>query len=358
MTFLQNYQSFLTDFNQHLENYLNNLSEITKNFNPHTAQLIETASFAVKGNGKRLRPYLVWLGYQIASEKPVLNKTVLNASLVSEIFHSFALIHDDIIDRSDSRRNQKTSHILFAQSHKQKKFTGSSDHFGTSMAILTGDFQIALSSKILSNLNIPSETKEKMLECFTTMFTNLVLGQYQDVYQSFDPVKPSEEMIMSTLRWKSGEYTIEFPLKFGGILAGADSKTLDTFGKLAIPLGIAFQIKDDMLGIFADSKSIGKSNLSDIQEGKNTLIIKYTFNRSNPEQKKSLNRILGNNQADLNDLKEVRRIVTDTGARQIIEDKITNLNQEAKSLIINSDIRPKYQKILTDFADFIINREN
>ena len=357
MTFSQDYQNFLQVFNPHLESYLDSIPAQVKDMDKSVLSLIETASLATKSSGKRLRPYLVSLGYQIAGKQSYDQKTVFDAALVAEIFHSFAVIHDDIIDKSDSRRNQKTSHVVFEDIHMQKQLKNDASHFGVSMAILAGDLEVALSSFLISNLNINLDIKQKLLSSYSEMFFNLVLGQYQDVYQSFDPKRPSEKMIMSTLRWKSGEYTIEFPLKFGGLLGGADEKLLDFFKVFAVPVGIAFQLKDDLLGVFSSSADIGKSNLSDIREGKNTLLIKYALDQANSDQKSQLDRILGNENSDENDLNTVQKILVDTGSKACIENKILQLSKEAKSCVSTSGIEEKYKNIIEEFADFVINRD-
>ena len=179
MTFNQNYQNFLQVFNPHLESYLNSIPSQVKDMDKSVLSLIETASLATKSSGKRLRPYLVSLGYQIAGKQSYDQKTVFDAALVAEIFHSFAVIHDDIIDKSDSRRNQKTSHVVFEDIHMQKQLKNDASHFGVSMAILAGDLEVALSSFLISNLNINLDIKQKLLSSYSEMFFNLVLGQYR-----------------------------------------------------------------------------------------------------------------------------------------------------------------------------------
>lgn len=356
MTFIQNYDQFLEVFNPFLDRYLSSLRKTSDNMHDSAQLLIDISSQAVNSSGKRLRPYLVALGYQIASNQTNLTDEILKAGLIAEIFHSFALVHDDIIDQSDTRRGQKTSHILFAEEHNAKKFKGTDRHFGTSMAILTGDLLIAYSTKLLTDLNFDTAIKEKAHKCFTDMFINLIIGQYQDVYQSFDNERPSKEMILSTLRWKSGEYSIEFPLKFGGILGGASDNLLDFYAKFAKPVGIAFQLKDDLLGIFGDSQSIGKSNLSDIREGKNTLLINYAFAAADNEQKSVLNQILGDVSAQENELQKVRSILIETGAKDQVEEEISAMIQSTQSLIAQSEISQDHKQILSGFADYIINR--
>ncbi len=357
MTFLENYQNFLDIFDSHLQKYLDSLPKNLANMDSSTKKLIEVSSLAIQGGGKRLRPYLVCLGYQIAAEKTFNSKPVLDVALVAEIFHTFALVHDDIIDKSTTRRNQKTSHVLFNEIHKDNNFKGSSEHFGISMAILAGDLLIAYANKIISDIQADPQTKQNLNTAFTDMFINLILGQYQDVYQSFDPDRPSENMIMSTLRWKSGEYTVEFPLKFGAILGGASEELLDFFAKFSTPIGIAFQLKDDILGIFSESTTTGKSNLSDIREGKNTLLINYALGLVNRDQLNKLNSILGNQDANENDLKIVQDILTSSGAKEKIETKITDLANDSKSTVLNANIDPKYKSILSEFCDFIISRD-
>ncbi len=357
MTFLENYQNFLGIFDSHLKKYLNSLPKDLENMDVSSQKLIEISTLAIQGGGKRLRPYLVCLGYQMATNKSFDSKSVLDAALAAEIFHTFALVHDDIIDQSETRRNQKTSHVLFNEVHKTNSFKGSAEHFGTSMAILTGDLLIAYVTKIISDLEADPQTKQNLNTTFTDMFINLILGQYQDVYQSFDPTRPSEEMIMSTLRWKSGEYTVEFPLKFGGVLGGASEELLGFFAKFATPIGIAFQLRDDILGIFSESTTIGKSNLSDIREGKNTLLIKYALELVNQDQANKLNLILGNQDANENDLKIVQDILVSSGAKEKIEAKISNLSNESKNSILEANIDQGHKNILSEFCDFIISRD-
>ena len=357
MTFLENYQKFLGIFELHLKKYLDSLPKDLENKDVSTQKLIEVSSLAVQGGGKRLRPYLVSLGYQMASNKPFDAKSVLDAALAAEIFHTFALVHDDIIDQSSTRRGQKTPHVLFNEVHTSNSLKGSSEHFGTSMAILTGDLLIAYVTKIISNIKADPQTKQNLNTAFADMFVNLILGQYQDVYQSFDPNRPSEEMIMSTLRWKSGEYTVEFPLKFGGQLGQASDELLGFFAKFSTPIGIAFQLRDDILGIFSKSTTIGKSNLSDIREGKNTLLIRYAMELANANQITKLNSILGKQNADENDLIVVQDILTSSGAKAKIEAKILGLSDESKNYISEANIDQEHKNILSEFCDFIISRD-
>ncbi len=357
MTFIENYQNFLGIFESHLKKYLDSLPKDLENKDASTQKLIDISTLAVQGGGKRLRPYLVSLGYQIAKNESFDSKPVLDAALVAEIFHTFALVHDDIIDQSSTRRNQKTSHVLFNEVHKSNRLKGSSEHFGTSMAILTGDLLIAYVTKIISDIETDHQTKQNLNTAFVDMFINLILGQYQDVYQSFDPTRPSEEMIMSTLRWKSGEYTVEFPLKFGGILGNASEELLGFFAKFATPIGIAFQLRDDIFGIFSESTTIGKSNLSDIREGKNTLLIRYAMELANPDQISKLNSILGKQSADENELKIVQDILTSSGAKAKIEAKILRLSDESKNYILEANIDQEHKNILSEFCDFIISRD-
>lgn len=356
MTFIQNYNQFLGEFNPFLERYLSTLQKTSDSMHDSAQLLIDISSQAVNSSGKRLRPFLVALGYQIASSQTEVSNEVLKAGLISEIFHSFALVHDDIIDQSDTRRGQKTSQVLFSEEHKAKNFKGTDQHFGTSMAILTGDLLIAYATKILTDLKFSRSIKEKASQCFADMFINLIIGQYQDVYQSFNTDRPSKEMILSTLRWKSGEYSIEFPLKFGGILGEAGDGLLDFYAQFAQPVGIAFQLKDDLLGVFGDSTSIGKSNLSDIREGKNTLLINYALSAASNQQKNTLDQILGNVNAQEEDLEKIKTILIETGAKNKVEEEISAMVLSAQSLIERSKISKDHQEILSGFADFIINR--
>ncbi|NCF75458.1 MAG: polyprenyl synthetase family protein [Xanthomonadaceae bacterium] len=311
--------------------------EITKNLK----------KFVLSG-GKRIRPILFHCGYFIANGRKKAD--ILKASISIELIHSYLLIHDDIIDRDNFRHNDLSMHCRY-----EKRYEGFSDyssqegnnmkHFGISMAILAGDFVSSLGYEILTNSNFPSDLKIKAIKKLNQIISNTITGEAMDVALAEYPGADMDEVIKMQ-RYKTAKYTIEGPLHLGAILAGADKKFLESISEFAIPLGIAFQIQDDIVGVFGNKKRTGKLAGADIKEGKKTLLSIKAFKKANGEQLKILSESFGNKNIDRNEIDAVRRIIEETGSLEYSLKRIEDLIRFSKTRLEKMEISEKYKKFL------------
>ena len=317
-------------------------------------EIISDLKNFVMSSGKRIRPILFYFGYVLAGGQN--RKEALKTAISVELMHSYLLIHDDIIDRDDFRHGNLSLHCRYRKriENDLKDFDG--QHFGISMAILVGDLMASLSYEILNNSNFEEGVKKEALKKFNNIVGNTIFGQLMDL--NLDQNKNLDsEMIFKMQKYKTAKYTIEGPLHLGAILAGADDKFLKLLSDFAIPVGIAFQIQDDIIGVFGDEKKIGKPIGSDIQEGKRTFLITEAEKSANEEQKKILSSALGNESLAQDELEKVRKVIKDTGALKKSENKAEELIEKAKKSIPYFSVDNKYKKVLNDFADFIIKRD-
>ncbi len=223
---------------------------------------------AVCFGGKRLRGAFVYYSYLMFGGKDI--DEILKVSAVFEILHSYLLAHDDVMDKSSVRHRKPTLHKIYQNKIKEvKPFYRDSRHFGESIAINIGDVLSHLSSYTLANTNFDAENKIRVFSKYNREFTDTGYGQIIDIYGEVkDDV--DEEYVMKVHYYKTGKYTYETPLHVGAILAGAKDEDLKALTEYAIPGGIAFQLQDDILGMFGDEYRIGKPANSDLKEGKKT----------------------------------------------------------------------------------------
>lgn len=304
--------------------------------------------------GKRIRGGLIKLGYECCGGLD--QKAVLEVSIAIELFQSFFLIHDDIIDRADFRRNLPTIHRQYEKQHRQKRLLGDQNHYGLSMATILGDIASFWGYEILSQSKFPPAVTNQALSHTIKVLTKTGYGEILDVFSGFTG-KFSKNEVLKIHELKTAWYTIIGPLQQGAILAGADRKKLDAIAAYGLPLGIAFQLQDDILGVYGERKTQGKSVLSDVQEGKNTLLIIEALKRANPAQRQFLQKVWGNPKATNKDLSKVRKIFEQTNSLAYSQKMLNKLILEAKKQIEKITPDPKQQALLSDLTDFVIHRK-
>ena len=290
--------------------------------------------------GKMLRGTLVKLGYELVKKKS--NPAILQPAAAFEILHTAFLIHDDIIDQSLTRRGKPTMHIHNGQGH-----------YGIAQAICQGDLGFSLATKLLSESNFPKNHKARALATFLQIKTDTILGEMLDI----EPSQNRDEKLVNTIHLlKTAHYTIVGPMTVGAILGGADDvflKKLTQFGK---PLGIAFQIQDDLLGIYGDEDHIGKSVTSDIEENKTTLLLTYSLENGTNEQKEILKNYYGKKNITKEQLEMIKNVFEETGARKYSQQKAQEHSEKAKELIPQLSNEKEKQQLLTQLADILIAR--
>jgi geranylgeranyl diphosphate synthase type I len=348
-------KDFKSRLDAELEGYFKKIIRDAREKDVFTAEVLEHAKKLTLAGGKRLRPALMYYGYKGAGG--VLEDEIVRASMSIELIHSFLLIHDDIIDRDGLRHGVETLHRRYGRLG-EVLFPGSeSDHFGNSIALIAGDMVGALGNQVLFESRFDPKLVLKALSRLQSVVALTVVGQAKDVYIEYAK-QATEEEVLRMYEYKTARYTVEGPLHLGAVLAGAEDGMLATFSRYAIPLGIAFQIQDDILGVFGTEKKIGKTVGSDIQEGKFTLLVCRAFQNLGSGASE-LEALLRKGKALVpGDIVRFRDILTETGSLEHARALSARYISEGKSAILESrDIRPEARDFLLGIADYMARRE-
>ena len=287
---------------------------------PDLEPFIDAAVAFVCG-GKRLRPQFCFAGWLVAGGDP--DETgVLAAAASFEWLQASALAHDDLMDGSDTRRGKPSIHRAFEARHGDKNGVGDAAQFGQSVALLLGDLMLSWSDEMFRNCGLPNVDAGAIY--LDLCKTEVVAGQYLDVVGQTRPEFSVAEA-MRVVRFKSAKYTIERPLHVGAALAGADHELLATLSAFGLPLGEAFQLRDDLLGVFGDPEVTGKPAGDDLREGKRTVLIARTAERTDDAGRELLRRGLGND----DHIAQLRELIISTGADAAVEEDIAILERRA-----------------------------
>ena len=331
-------------------------NEIKSNGNQENILYItENLKKFILSAGKRIRPILFYFGYIIAGGEK--KSDALKTSVAVELIHSYLLIHDDIIDRDDFRHENHSMHYVCTE-YFQKRFSNvDSKHLGTSMAILVGDISSTYGYEVLTNSEFSVDLKMKALERMNKIISNTIIGESLDVMLA-ECTNVKEEKILEMQKYKTAKYTIEGPLHLGAILAGADEIFLNEISEFAIPMGIAFQIRDDIIGVFGNRDKTGKPVGSDLKEGKKTLLIAKALENANEDDRKFLMSVLGNENIDFEEIEKARKIIIDTGSLKYSEDKAEELISIVKQKLDLLNISNEEKGFLIGLSDYIVKRDH
>lgn len=300
--------------------------------------------------GKRLRGSLVVAGYELFGGQDA--DEILKTSIASEIAHTALLIHDDVIDQDSMRRGGITTHQLFARASKQDE--GAHMHYGESIAICAGDVALLTAPQIILDSKFPAEYKIKSALYFLKGLVTTGYGEILDVYLE-DLGGSTEEDIKALHHLKTGVYTYLTPLGVGSILAGASEEQVKAFDKYCSLSGISFQIQDDILGLFGDESKMGKSNSSDIKEGKITLL--YLKAIENEVAKKRIGELWGKKDINESELAEVKKMIIDTGSLNYSVELSKKLASEAVESLPKGQYDQKAMDYLQGLAQYLVERE-
>jgi len=351
-------KTYLADFkkevDREIEAYFDSVIEEVSKRDIFMAKALKNVESLVLAGGKRLRPALMYQSYLGVSGKE--KKKMLKTSVSVELIHFFLLIHDDIIDRDIKRHGKDTVHFTYEKLAKKIFPKNNSAHFGNSMAIIIGDMIGALGNQIIYNSRFDDKLIVKALHKLQSIVSYTVVGQAKDIYIQ-NKGDASEKEVLEMYEYKTAKYTFEGPLHMGAILGGADEKALVNLSQIAIPLGIAFQIRDDILGLFGSEKKVGKPVGSDVKEGKQTILLVRALEMASEKQKKILGKILGKKDLTQGELESFQEIIKGTGALDYAKDLISRKVEESKGFIKSSQIHEESRKFLLGIADFVGNRE-
>lgn len=307
----------------------------------------------VLAGGKRLRPLFCYWGWRGAGGDD--RREIVTAAAALELFHAFALIHDDIMDGSDRRRGQPTVHRAFTDWHAQLSWRGDSDAYGRSAALLCGDLGIAWADQMFQESGFPTDQLRRGYAIYAQMRTEVIAGQYLDLVSA--AAGGSLASALTVIRMKAARYTVTRPLQIGGALAGAGERLQAAYAAFGDPLGDAFQLRDDVLGVFGDPAVTGKSVLDDLREGKPTVMMELARQRADPAQAARLQELFGNPELDDDGAGELRSIILATGARDRIEEMIEARTAAALAALAEAPLTPEARSALTALAHSAVDRQ-
>ena len=308
---------------------------------------------AFSTGGKKLRGALIQLGFELAGGE---KQDVLQASVSIELIHSFLLMHDDIQDLDDLRRGNPTIHKQYEQDHKKKSLKRDTEHFGLAMGINLGDLGAYLGMEVILRSDLPEVNKVAAAIHLSRLLQRVSYGQGLDItLERMEDV--DERDVMQVHLNKTGIYTIEGPLKIGGLLGGMNIESTQKIEGYGEPIGIAFQLRDDELGLYSDEGELGKPVGGDVREGKNTLLRVKAMEFSNKKEREFLKKAYGNPKLTKAQLKKVRQITESTGALDYSQKLAKELVKKGKKEIPRLTKSKAKQKLLADFADFVIKRD-
>ncbi|MEZ5185867.1 MAG: polyprenyl synthetase family protein [Candidatus Nanopelagicales bacterium] len=287
--------------------------------------------------GKRLRPTFAYWGWRSAGGS--VDGPILTAAAALELLQACALIHDDVMDGSDTRRGKPAAHRRLASMHRSRGYLGSSEDFGVGSAILLGDLCLSWSDQMFMASGLSDDSRAAAKPIFDEMRTELMAGQYLDLLEQvrgqFDL-----DSALKVARYKSSKYTVERPLHIGAAAAGANSEHLASLSAFGVPLGEAFQLRDDLLGVFGDPQETGKPAGDDLREGKRTALVAIAWANADPLQQDLLRRHLGDPAITAATVESLRQVIADTGARSAVEAMIDERFEQSSEVVSSMNLDP------------------
>jgi geranylgeranyl diphosphate synthase type I len=253
-----------------------------------------------------------------------------------EFFQAAALIHDDVMDDSDTRRGMPAAHRSLAAHHEREAWAGDAGRFGVAGAILAGNLCLGWTEELYATSGLPAADLERGRPVFDRMRTQLMGGQFLDVVESarsWDGMETDERIARAerVIRYKSAKYTVEHPVLIGATAGGAGADDLAALSAYGLDLGQAFQLRDDLLGVFGDPATTGKPAGDDLREGKRTVLVAHTLAGTDDAGRVALAKGLGDPDLDADTVEELRTVITDSGAVAAVEADITRLAGSARA---------------------------
>jgi geranylgeranyl diphosphate synthase type I len=341
---------------------------------PELETFVEYSADLLRG-GKRFRALFCYWGWQAvgagrgeidllaADEAPADLPAVVTTAAALEIFHAAALVHDDIMDNSDTRRGAPAAHKRFESLHRAHSWTGSALGFGQSAGLLLGDLLLGWSDEMLDEGLRGLRSREAAIAAraeFVRMRTDVTLGQYLDILEEKSWVRHPETELLSrahrVIVYKSAKYSVEAPLAIGAALGGASSEQTAALRAFGLPLGIAYQLRDDMLGVFGDPEVTGKPAGDDLREGKRTVLIALARTKLAPNGRNLLDELLGDVDLDAQQIRVLQTAIRDSGAMEHVERIIDHNVGQARAALENAPITASARDQLLQLTDTVTRR--
>jgi geranylgeranyl diphosphate synthase type I len=297
--------------------------------------------------GKRMRPAFCYWGLRGAGGPD--SDAAVAAAACLELLQACALIHDDVMDGSDTRRGRPAMHRRFAALHRGEQWLGDPEGFGLSAAVLLGDLCLIWADEMLNTSGLPAEALVRAQPVYDEMRVELMAGQYLDLLEQARG-GGTVESALRVARFKSAKYTIERPLHLGAALAGAGREVLEGYSGYGLPLGEAFQLRDDVLGVFGDPSETGKPAGDDLREGKRTALVAMAVAEASAAQAAVVRRHLGDPRLGQPGVDELRQVIVETGALAKVESLIAELMDDALAALQAAPVEEVARGVLEELA--------
>ena len=332
-----------------LDAFLDDQAERLAPLGGDAQRLVAAARDAVAG-GKRFRAMFCYWGFRAvrAPRDADEHLQLVRAAAALELLHASALVHDDYMDSSDTRRGRPAAHRAFSAAHREAGWRGNPEQYGAAAAILLGDLLLTWSDELLRTCGLPEAEVLQALGCFDLTRSEVITGQFLDVsVQARGDADVEQSMLV--LRYKSAKYSIERPLHVGAALAGAAPPLVARLSAYGLPLGEAFQLRDDLLGVFGDPEVTGKPAGDDLSEGKRTVLVALALAGLPAADAKLLDEALGG-PLDGREVAELQRLIERSGAHAEVERRIDELTARSLAAVTDDGLTPEARTTLRELA--------
>lgn len=367
-------QALLGAIAQKLNDFCDSQKASFDQISPDLLPLVDYSKSLLTG-GKRFRAlfaYWAWAGSlpaadfaQSEQQLSASNHAMVGITAALEMFHGAALVHDDLLDQSDTRRNAPSVHKRFEALHKESGWCGSPERFGIAGSVLVGDLMLGWSSEMFGEalLHSPSEAiQEACRNEFSRMRVEVMAGQYLDVVEENAALTRGIDEAVSranrVMLYKTAKYSLEAPLLIGASFAGAPPALLRGLSAFGIPLGLAFQLRDDVLGVFGDPEVTGKPAGDDLREGKRTVLIALTREAVSPSVGKLIDELLTSKDIESEQIEFLQSIIRESGALAKTERMIEELGEECFAALDLLDIDADAKSELRGLAKKVLSRDS
>lgn len=329
---------------QRLEKFLLTQAEELSGWGDEAQTLHDVAAGALRG-GKRLRARFLLAGFRACGGTAERADAATSVAAALEVFHAAALVHDDVIDNSDTRRGQPAAHRALAGAHAASGWTGDAEAFGRNGAILLGDLLVAGSDDLVEAglEGLPAATAQRARAQYAQMRREVTVGQFLDIAEEAAwitaPADTHAERALRVASLKSARYSVEQPLLIGAALADADTAQRAALAAFGHPVGMAFQLRDDVLGVFGDASVTGKPAGDDLREGKRTVLVAFAREALDDDGRAALDATLGDPALDDATVERMRRVLVDTGALDRVEELIAGYIADADRALAAAPLR-------------------
>ena len=336
----------------HLAAFLDDRAAALDRLGADLVPVLEAARSLVLDGGKRLRPIFVYWGWRTVRTADDDDRALVGAAASLELLHACALVHDDVMDASATRRGRPSAHTAFASMHRAHSWTGDPEVFGTAAAIVLGDLLLSWADAMFARAGVPAGSARGV---YDEMRQLVMAGQYLDVLSQARGAFDADEALR-VIEFKTSKYTIEGPLHLGAAVADAPAPVFEVLTGYGLALGEAFQLRDDVLGVFGDPSVTGKPAGDDLREGKHTLLTALAMQAARPAQAHTLRAGLGDRGLDEAQVAELREVIVATGALGQVEQRIAERAAQARTALEAPDISDASRQALDALVGVAVDR--